>query len=463
MAAVSIPEGASVSNNVMIFAEELVLYRGSKFEWPSKNVTIFARRIIIAPRYGETLASNDEHFVKFDCSGTDATDSYANQSSTAATNGSDGENGSRSGNTTAGVNGTNGKDGGSASPGGTIRVCAQLLTLVPEAEDKTLRLVSKGGNGGRGQQGGKGGKGSNGVKHNGVINYPIHQRADASNGGDGGSGGGGGDGANGGLIDFCRLVASVPMASSRFRSVPLSTDVQFGINGVSGTGGDHGPAGEAGYVYYVFYMSAHSYRGKGASDGSCGTTPTTNTSTHSAGTVRAVSYNAASLGAWALCISPALLQMLVQRLLFEYDVLFGNFFDVEPGQNKSLERLRFERSFSWLMSLNDDIKKFETSADLAFKYTPSKPDTPAEEKNQEEALRAVFGGTTWQHDRQLISARRIARISFDKLCSLGGDELPPIPSVDSYDQSFRLVPNVGISIKRLEQAAKAMESVKESS
>jgi hypothetical protein len=114
------------------------------------------------------------------------------------------------------------------------------------------------------------------------------------------------------------------------------------------------------------------------------------------------------------------------------------------------------------MSLNDDIKNFETSADLAFKYTPSKPDTPAEEKNQEEALRAVFGGTTWQHDRQLVSARRIARISFDKLCSLGGDELPPIPLVDSYNQSFRLVPNVGISIKRLEQAAKAMESVEES-
>lgn len=462
-AAVVLPEGAAVTDNIIIFAEDLVIYRGSKFEWPCKNVTIFARRVIVAPRASETFASDSDHWITFDVSAPPANDKYVNQSTNPGAAGSKGDDGQSPGVGTeavAGGDGTAGENGGNAASGGTIRFCARLMTLLTEQEEKSVKVcwLSKGGNGGRGQQGGAGGNGGSGVQATDTWHTPRDSCADAKKGGNGGKGGKGGNGGDGGHIELCLLKPSATAAEkTKFREVENTFDVSAGSNGSSGGGGAKGSAGSAGHIHTGLGMGDHYYGGQGASDGDAGDPGDANNSTRTPGSSHTASFGEDNVEAWALCVSPGFLQMLVQRLLFEYDVLFGSFFDVKPIKGKSAHRLRFELSLQWLVNLNDTIQRFENSPELADKPSETETNFTDDQKTQQQLIRSVFGGDLWKSSPELRAARQIYRIGYDKLFSLRGSQLPPIPSTDSYNQSFRLIPTTSFSIKRLELAAQEME------
>lgn len=460
--AVSIAEGADAKDHMVIQAEDLVVYRGSRFSFPGKTLTIFARRVIIVPRAGETLGSKpEEHQVIFDCCGADAEDKFNPQDSKAKGKANDGGGSRDDGDTLAspGNRGDNGDKGVTGSNAGNIFFCGQVVSMCPGDDAVALRLMTVGGKGSQGQKGGEGGRGGNGGFYVYWMKRPKPMYQNGQAGGAGGDGGAGGNGGSGGDVHL-RTTGPPLTSPSRFIMRPIAqpSEVGGGQNGPSGQGGSGGSGGSGGKQTSKNVFSKDVVlTGWAGSWGGGGSSSTANAFAAPAG--QQTSLQNYEVGAFALAVNPAFAHMLVQRLTFEYDILFGSFFDASAKKGKSAERRRFETSLAWAKELYDTIKALKSTPALVAAADNSRHAGVKDYENQEKALRARFGAA-WNDSRQKAS-REIFILAFEKLLSLGGSALPMVPAVDSYGQSFRYIPDTSFSLNRLIKAAVDLEVIEE--
>lgn len=215
---ITIGEGNKMQTNIHIFAEDLVIYRGSYFNLPTKNLTLFVRRLIVvdAPStpsrpngLSEARWSDVLNGVTFDCSGRVRQQQYwPDDSNRRAGDGREVASAgiaeeaniitvNRYSFAEAGVEGTKGNDGQDGAAAGSIYICG---TVMAKSADTWLRLWAVGSDGMPGQRGGNGSKGGNGLNRYFGIHPPNNSHADGAKGGKGGRGGNGGCGGTGGRV-----------------------------------------------------------------------------------------------------------------------------------------------------------------------------------------------------------------------------------------------------------------------
>jgi hypothetical protein len=464
--AVTLPEGDNTKANVVILAEDLVVYRGSNFRFPGKTLTVFARRIIIAPRPGGTLGSEaKDHQVVFDCTGNMGEDRYSDRAKTSKGKAADGNAGKRTKDASfftsaehegaqSGGNGENGAQGLAGGNGGNIYFCAQVLSLCRPDTAAAVKLIARGGNGTQGQRGGDGGNGGRGMPYDAPFVHPPNWVFNGANGGSGGNGGAGGNGGSGGDV-YVRVTSAVP-SPSRFDVFGVQIDNAGGQNGPSGQGGR---AEEGGWGTTAkesdFLGPTVTVRGSNGSDGNSGSSSTGNPFTPPTG--KQLAFSLPEFGAFALAVNPAFAHMLTQRLVFEYDVLFSSLFDILPKTYKTVERRRFEKSLAWAQEIYDAIGAFGSSDTLLNGPEAARLPSHKDYEAQEKALREKFGGTAWKDDKTQKASRTIFALAFEKLLSLGGSVVPPVPATDSFGHTFNFVPDISFSINRLVKAAADLE------
>ncbi|KAF1982273.1 hypothetical protein K402DRAFT_424709 [Aulographum hederae CBS 113979] len=495
----NIAQGNDTQKNVQIHAEDLVIYRGTYIDLPSKKLTIFARRIIIADPPSEKAPLGEvpseeatEHDmpksvwdagainkVTFDCSGRDGVEppnppGDQPEGHPGGTYKSSVWADPKSYGPETGPEGTNGTQGDNAKDGGSVFICAQIVHQCTKATGTVgLSILCRGGDGGRGQGGGRGGKGGHGLDRE--LNHDHHDEfADLTNGGAGGKGGDAGvsgSGGSGGMV----CVRSLPVAEADpefpvtqpcFLPVAILAEVNPGANGPSGDPGHGGDGGDRGY--------ASGYGNKGP-EGPSGDVPTNSyvppyglTYVDDLEARRTITppvmpkpnlededdtareedaVRPPPIGYYALCLNPAFLTMLVQRLEFEYQVLFGSYFEVLSHGGKTLERLRFEESFAWLTCLYDFLKICSSEQ---FKDPPPPERFKSDTLNHE--LWTNFK-PNWDSPHQ-TKTREIFFIAFDRLSSFGARKLPPSPATDTYGQSFQYIADTGFSLPELQKAVR---------
>lgn len=270
---IGIPDGKAVTHSVRIHAEDVYIYVGTRFSFPSKVVTLTARRIIAVAH--STLGSSS---ITFDLAGDGYRfpgDSHETLT-TRANDGGPGKNGDYTDSfwgkpayttSTPGGNGDPGKDANAEmADGGSLFIHAELVNRT--TVDVAIIANVRGADGENGQSGGNGGLGGSGFSSTTRFGAPFgwhslqHNILDASNGGNAGAGGRGGQGGKAGTVCFIGSQQTSP----RF-TAPTNENIAFGKPGKGGSAGDRGGAGAAGEAWVWQPINDDKYNGKSASEG----------------------------------------------------------------------------------------------------------------------------------------------------------------------------------------------------
>ncbi|CVL07325.1 uncharacterized protein FMAN_15393 [Fusarium mangiferae] len=241
--AISLNEGVDTSKRVIIRAEGLIIYAGSVFGFPGKEVTILARRIIIVPSQPGWLASSDPKIASVVINTVTPPGSIPTKPEKAG-NGKDAywvhnQVGADAQDGKPGVNGTAGPMG---VDGGSVLLCAQVQSLgFSGSTGPTLSLLCDARQGCNGGGGGDDGNGGNGYSSDDKF-YDYHGDVSMCNGGNGGVAGNGGNAGFGGKL-------TLPSSLIAFGLVDTSHSVSKGADGKWGSPGTQGAGGSAGYVY----------------------------------------------------------------------------------------------------------------------------------------------------------------------------------------------------------------------
>ncbi|PVF98098.1 hypothetical protein CPB86DRAFT_785101 [Serendipita vermifera] len=359
----SINEGSLTSTTLKIYAEDIYLCAGSIFTLPSKSVSIFAKRIFFIKQ--DPASSNK---IVFDLHGADAKGEDYGASSGSP--GKDAKPDFPQELPTAGTNGTHGRSNSErAGAGGKFFISAELHCLAQTAI--ALKVNCVGGRGGRGQAGGNGGAGGNGwektdknVPWNFIRDeyayYPKFLKA--GNGGNGGNGGDGGPGGDGGILFYLATIYS-PESSKIMGDIAGATAA--GPSGLPGQGGVAGAGGRAGHYQQKIWIGENiDIQGSNGSTGNHGEPGQDGPKTAKEGYMYGLRVPCKILSRpdaiKSICLDPIHMGMVLQRLLFEYQIIYAaqsyDFINSRDQQPLKEQEKEFRETRIWVEECMELLK-----------------------------------------------------------------------------------------------------------
>ena len=465
---VSTAEGQNATDNIIIIAEDIHIYAGSVFSYPGKSVTIIANRIHAVNMKGSEAAG-----ILFDCRGFSAPDltGQPQQPKEASQNTWDNDTGIASIHPgSQGVDGTHNQTPG--QNGGKLLITG--LLVCDATVDIQLNVNCCGGNGGRGQLGGTGGTGGAGADISTLErapHYPNPGDYDGANGGVGGNGGNGSAGGDGGLIfDFTTpLNKSETGRSLKFG--PTTADVKDGQRGAGADPGSGSAGGKAGLWTHITITiprtgppRSHEEKkeGRAGSSGDKGKYGVSGPDTARPGCVfRSSPANPIT----AMSLETLQLSMTMQRLLFEFQLIFCS-------QVPSISQPKsdyFQGSFAWLCSQMALLKQ-EPVVSLDSLRTMAK-DAGSDAEHLDDVVQKAF---EWVKIKLIASwaGRQNARAQLLESFKIFLISTCPGRNLDLYGQKLNFIkrPNLALSdlvrgiesLDRLEiQRDKVMKKIEE--
>lgn len=505
----TVPESSEQPNSevpelIYIHAEDLYIHAGDTFNFHGRSLHITAKRLIVVP--GD-LVGVMPAAVTFNISGVKAKDydqkPLVVDRGTDGSDGNPGHNGDASHDISApGMGGTGGVGltGETGNQGGNFTFCGRALSVC--GADAAVVVNAKGGTGGQGSRGGRGGLGGNGA----WTNWKQHEDAlDGGQGGTGGPGGRGGVGGKGGTIHIRRLplellrIEGQTGSAAASKNVTFETDVSGGAFGASGAGGKGGSGGDGGSWLTSLpsgpnWVNTKRYYAKNGENGRDGPTNTEardeiaeqgvctnlmadsltlNPATPSSlrmGTrgLEAMLSTRLPLGNFAVHLDPFFLQMILRRLMFDYELVYGSQFDVDFEKTGSGDSKRFQDSVRWLIGVAEHVESLHNN--YAQQTWPTDGWTRDEAMFVEDgdasnismdirqsAVRTPQTEAFWASDQYAKGAS-----TFMLACkSFAGMTLREkgIDARDIYGESFRYLPSIRFDLEEFKQTTQALSDL----
>ncbi|KAK8847726.1 hypothetical protein IAR55_005585 [Kwoniella newhampshirensis] len=480
---VPLPEGKDMPPVVRIHAEDLYIYSGDTFDFPGKTVILMVKRLFVVP-------GNSSEPVTFLVKGADYPASPYNDKDEGPQGGTgdNGRDGDADHNITKARDGYQGGQGQTGLPGGEAGrffFCGQVISLC--GADVVIKIAAIGGKGGQGQRGGRGGTGGKGPYTG------WHQAEDSINGGNGGQGGRGGTGGaggHGGTVVIRQLpVTAYPVGT---HSVTFDAVVTGGEGGEGGPGGYGGFGGESGTYqtggpgYYPIDVPCN----KGASGGEGDTgykpsesgpighktvrkidpltlDPTTPPS------IAALISSKLPLGPFASLLDPFFMQMVLQRLLFEYELLYGSQYDlsdVNTAPAVGSPRYNFDDTSRWLTGMSESLSVLDNKYEDAVwpeggwsvsenKYVQLTDQTFKTDTSQSADLRSDETKDFWNSTTQK-NGRATFLTAFKDLAGFSFHD-NALQARDLYQQTFRYIPRINFNMETFEHATAALQQIED--